>query len=208
MRKYIFAFCFMALPALAQTDTFEVAQQSIKNTMKEPAKVQFKALRHIKNGRGEDYICGEVFSPADHSSYRPFAYKAGKYVIDGSYKLPEDIKFFTQSGCGGKELETIGLTRKQASYMCGMSWEMITDVVVSGLTLEKAADNALDKVKSLDPRMPSSQKDQVKGIFMDTLKEITSDKNVVDDIKLHPEASEDVFMTYCKAKMSELFPGK
>ncbi|QHM69817.1 hypothetical protein [Mixta intestinalis] len=206
MRKYIFAFCFIALPVLAQTDTIETAQETIRSAMSEPAKVQFKLLRHIKNMRGEDYICGEVFSPRDHSTWRPFAYRSGKYMIDGSYKLPEDIKFFTQSGCGGKELETIGLTRKQASYMCGMSWEMITDVVVSGLTLEKAADNALAKVKSLDPRMPSSQKDQVKGILMDTLKEITSDKHVMDDIKQHPEASEDVFMTYCKVKMTELFP--
>nr|WP_255483385.1 hypothetical protein [Cedecea sp. P7760] len=188
----------------------ESAKSIISDAMKDPGSTQFKSVRTVKNLLGDSYVCGEVNSKNSYGGYvgfKPFAYKSGKFVIDGSYAAPDELEFFSISSCGGKELEKMATARKQAKNGCKISWEKITDVVLFGNSPEKAADNAIIKIKNINPNIPNSQIAAIRTSFIDSVAKSLSDKDFVQSVKAETKVTERAFMSSCIDNTSKALSG-
>ncbi|MGE2346598.1 hypothetical protein [Enterobacter asburiae] len=210
MKRAVLALCLFFLPIAALANDVDAAKSLIRDVMKDPESTQFKSVRTVKNSLGENYVCGEVNSKNSYGGYvgfKPFAYKSGKYVIDGSYTSADDLEFFSISSCGGKDLEKMAIIRKQAHNGCKITWEQITDVVLFGNTQEKAADNAITKIKKINPNIPNSQISALRSGFIDSVGKTLSDKAFVQSVKKETKVTERAFMSSCIDNTSKTLSG-
>lgn len=211
MRKAIAVLFFMVFPTLAASDPVDLAKEAIKNQMKDPESTQFRNVRQTVNSLGSQYICGEVNSKNSYGGYvgfKYFAYSDGRLVIDGSYENSNEMEFFSLSGCGGKDLERIAVARKQAMTGCGISWEQIADVILFGVTPEKAADRAVKKIKSMNPNLSTKDEKDMKAKFVDSMRLTLSDDSFVKNVKSNSASTQRSFMYSCVDNTSRALSGR
>lgn len=202
MKKVILcALCVMvSFPALSASDSISSAENYIKQKMKDPDSTKFQNVRSINNSQGASYICGEANAKNSYGGYvgfKPFAYKEGRVVLDGSYDKPEDMEFFASSGCGGKDLEKMELANKQAKSGCKISWEQISDVVLFNQSPESAATNAITKIKLINPSINGDAEDSMKKQFIESINATVSNKEFVKGVKNNANESQAAFMKSC-----------
>lgn len=209
-KKVALSVLFLVLPFYSVAADFDVAKETIKNAMKDPGSTEFRSLRNLKNSLGDTYVCGEVNSKNSYGGYvgfKGFAYKPGKFVIDGSFEEPSDAEFYAVSGCGGRDLEKVAIARKQATNGCKITWEQITDIVLFGATPEKAAQNAIVKLKVINPEIPPDQENQLKASFVESISHTLNDQNFVKSVKTETKATQQAFMSGCIDATSKSLSG-
>lgn len=210
MKRLVLALCFFSLPISVLATDVDSAKSMIMDAMKDPGSTQFKSVRTIKNSLNDSYVCGEVNSKNSYGGYvgfKSFAYKSGKYVIDGSYTSADDLEFFSISGCGGRDLEKVAIARKQAKNGCKITWEQITDIILFGTTPEKAADNAITKIKIINPNLPNSQIPALRNNIIASVGKTISDKGFVQSVRTETKVTERAFMSSCVDNTSKAISG-
>lgn len=204
------AFAFLPLSAMAANADFIAAQSEVRNLMKDPDSTTFRNLRGITNAQGAKYVCGEVNAKNSYGGYvgyKPFAFKDGRAAIDGSYRAPDDLEFFSLSGCGGEDLEKMAMAKKQAKTGCDIAWGQITDVVLFNKSAESAADNAITKVKIKNPALDMKTQQTMRAQFISSIQSTLSNKEFVESVKKNTAATQDMFIKQCVTNTSKTLSG-
>lgn len=210
VNKFILSAVLSCLPVFAFANDIDAAKNTILESMKDPDSTKFKGVRSVKNSIGQDFVCGEVNSKNSYGGYvgfKGFAYKAGRLVIDGDYKTPDDLEFYATSGCGGKNLEKVAIARKNAIGGCEISWGQISDVILFGATPEKAAFNAISKIKNKNPKFSQEQESAYIETSVNSLKQTLSNSEFVTGVKTNTNATKNAFMSTCVDTTSKALSG-
>lgn len=93
---------------------------------------------------------------------------------------------------------------KQAEFACDLSWGQITDVFINNKSPETAVDNAISKVKKLNPALDSAAQSGMKTQFLASLKAATADKKFADAVKNNTEATHKEFSAGCISETSKV----
>lgn len=209
MRK-ILCVIFGILSFSSAASEVTTAQQEIRNQMKDPESTNFKGVKQITNLQGEKFVCGEVNSKNSYGGYvgyKPFAYKGGRAVIDGSFNMPSDYEFFALSGCAGSDVEKVALATKQAKAGCQITWEQISDVILFNKSPENAADNAIAKLKLKNPSLEMPAIENMTVQFISSINAMMNDKTFVNSVKNDPRTTQKVFMEQCIKNTSRSLSG-
>jgi len=195
---------------MAKPNEFADAEKNISQQMKDPLSTEFQNLRIIKSNEGKVFVCGEVNAKNSYGGYegfRQFAYSEGRSAIAGSFDTPDDLDFYSTSGCGGEQLKKVAMAQKQAVAGCDITWHQITDVVLFNMSYEKAADNAILRVRELNPKFNPADTPKLKAAFIDSMSKTLNNDSFRNSVKTNTNVTEVAFKNQCRKQVAESLSG-
>ena len=114
--------------------------------------------------------------------------------------------------CGALSFSTLAANKeadvaKQASTVCNLTWEQITDFIINKQTPEATVDKAIARIKNMTHSLDEASTNQMKGQLLTSLKASTSDEKFASAVKNDTQGTHQKFMKGCMAATTQALAG-